>query len=248
MIKAMNHRQDIHSSARDRYINEIIDKFKTCVGFTDLRESLDYEIKERTDGDYLIFYVTHPTERFYRILNDLLVEISEENIFREKTTIQKRTKLLRDRIQIPETQLLRKELIESMTIDQHKANEDFVDRYIKTVFQAEDQIVTSANHIVYGRRGAGKSSLLVYFMYQLLSEKKPYAWISMQTYSQRTDEGLINDILIELLEQLKEFSQDKERIFSLQEKIESLKEMNNPKKRNDRTNFAIYKKNSLGDR
>lgn len=52
-------------------------------------KEIDYEIKERTDGKYLIIYLCNPTERFFKILNEALESLSKENAYKERTTLKK---------------------------------------------------------------------------------------------------------------------------------------------------------------
>jgi hypothetical protein len=107
---------------------------------------------------------------------------------------------------LPETQFLRTTLSESLTATQHSFADDFFTRYIRSVSGDEEQIVSQSNHIVYGRRGAGKSSLLAYLMHNLRQSASPYAWVNMQTYSGRNDIGTVAEVLIDITNQLQEYA------------------------------------------
>ncbi|MCK6473497.1 MAG: ATP-binding protein [Planctomycetes bacterium] len=168
--------------------------------------ALDHCIKDRPDGPYLIIEVAKPNERLYRALNETLPEISEENPFKERVTLSSRKKNPPDRLGLPETQLLKAELSESLTVDRHTYTDNFLDRYIKSVFGYEDQIVTASNYIVYGRRGSGKSSLLAYAMHQCKQKSEPYVWIDMQVYSQMGRVEITLDILREIIGHLAKLS------------------------------------------
>jgi hypothetical protein len=72
------------------------------------------------------------------------------------------------------------------------------------VFGAEEQITASANNVVYGRRGAGKSMLLLYAMHSRHSSEKPSAWVDMQVYARREDDAVIADVLRDILQQTSE--------------------------------------------
>ena len=64
----------------------------------------------------------------------------------------------RDRIvEGPEVELLLKLLSESQNVNRYSFGAEFFSRYTQTVSGAEQQIVSKANHIVFGRRGAGKT-------------------------------------------------------------------------------------------
>jgi hypothetical protein len=143
--------------------------------------------------------VGNPTERLFRALAEVVAEIPETNPFHNKVTLKKQS---RDPwISSPEARLLQRVLSESLTVDQHTFADDFFSRYIRSVFGAEDQIESAGNHIVFGRRGSGKSSLLVYAMRRLEAEGRPYAWVSMQTYDRRGDHRVIASVLVETLDQ-----------------------------------------------
>lgn len=139
----------------------------------------------------------------------------------DDTTIIKRPKSPSERLLISEVQLLRTVLSESLTVTQHSFEDDFFSRYTTSV-GAEVQIKSHGNHIVYGRRGAGKSSLLAFFMHSLRQENKPYAWVAMQTYSGREDIQVVADVLMEIVEQLQKYSIALADLNKVQLKLESL--------------------------
>ena len=60
----------------------------------------------------------------------------------------------------------------------------------------------SANHIVFGRRGAGKSSLLLYAMRLREKENQPTVWVDMQVYEKRSDNRIVLDVFSDALRQL----------------------------------------------
>lgn len=207
------------------FLQEIIEKFKTNTRLP----SIEYELKGRADGDYLIIYLSHTTDRFFKLLQKSLSSLSNENPFKEKTTIKKRLSKPSNYLKLPETQFLRTILSESLTASQHSFSDDFFSRYIKSVTGDEEQIISQSNHIVYGRRGSGKSSLLAYLMHNLRQSSSPFAWVNIQTYSGRSDTGAIAEIFIDILEQLtsyypelEKFLPDFELITSQNESLESL--------------------------
>jgi hypothetical protein len=93
-------------------------------------------------------------------------------------------------------------LSESLNISRLSFKEDFFARYTTSVSNAESQIKAAANHIVFGRRGAGKSSLLLYALRSRDIESEPSAWVDMQVYERRNDNRVVLDIMNEVLHQL----------------------------------------------
>lgn len=187
---------------QQKYLDEVVNQFKKLTRLTHVQ----YELKERSEGDYLIIYLGNPTDRFFKLLQQSLDALSEGNPYKQRTTIKKRASSPNNRLQLPETQFLRTILSESLTATQHSFADDFFTRYIRSVSGDEEQIVSQSNHIVYGRRGAGKSSLLAYLMHNLRQSTSPYAWVNIQTYSGRSDVGTVAEVLIDITNQLQGYA------------------------------------------
>lgn len=203
---------------QDKYLEEAINQFKQLTRLT----QVTHELKERSEGDYLIIYLSNPTERFFKLLQQTLEALPEENPYKKRTTIKKRILSPSNRLQLPETQFLRTILSESLTVTEHSFAEDFFTRYIRSVSGDEEQIVSQSNHIVYGRRGAGKSSLLAYLMHNLRKSASPYAWVTIQTYSGRNDIATIAEVLIDITNQLQDYASNKAEIEALLPNIETV--------------------------
>lgn len=178
--------------------DELVDRVSKSLSNT----RLDYEIKDRADGPYLVFHVVQPSEHIFRALRHAQSELNEDHPFKHRATIQKRGGTATDRIQLPETQLLRTVLSESLTVDAYTFGNDFFSRYIPSVFEYENQILSESNNLVYGRRGSGKSSLLAYAKHRRENAGLPYAWIAMQPYYGRDDIQVSIDVFSDLISQL----------------------------------------------
>jgi Cdc6-like AAA superfamily ATPase len=166
---------------------------------------LSYEIKDRADGPFLVFHLAYPTDRFFRILKEVVDSLPEASAFKDRVTIQTRKNAPVGRLQLPETYLLRTALSESLTVDRYTFGDDYFTRYTPSVTDLERQITSNANYIVYGRRGSGKSSLLAYAMHHLIDNKAPFAWISMQAYANQGGVFVTADIFRDILSQLSQF-------------------------------------------
>lgn len=75
---------------------------------------------------------------------------------------------------------------------------------------------------MFGRRGSGKSTLLVYAAKKLEAEKRPYAWIAMQTYEKRGDEKVTIEVLLEVLAQLDTSASNRVELDELTARLRSL--------------------------
>ena len=166
----------------------------------------DWYLKSRPDGEYLIIEFASPTEFHFGIHNAIVASLPDDNYFKERSAIQIRRKAPKFRLLLPETQLLKKVIAESLTIDKNSFNDNFFSRYTASVAGLEEQISTKANFVVYGRRGAGKSSLLAYALHTAIKNSDPYSWIAMQTFSKRSDSQAIPAIISAILFELNKLS------------------------------------------
>jgi hypothetical protein len=167
-------------------------------------QGVEYEIKTRPDGQALILRVANPTERFYKVLQEISPTVAG-GLFPASTvisTVQKRTPS--NPLNSPEARYFLRILSESLNINRFSFKDDFFARYTKSVSNAEAQITASANHIVYGRRGAGKSSLLLYALRSRERDDLPSAWLDMQVYEKRKDNRVVLDVFMEVFRQLGE--------------------------------------------
>lgn len=162
----------------------------------------DWYLKDRPDGPYLIIQFANPTEQHYRIHNSLVSALPEDNPLKERSTVQARRTSPKNRLLLPETQMLKRVISDSLTIDRNSFNDDFFSRYTASVTALEQQITTNANYVIYGRRGAGKSSLLAYAMHSAISVRAPYSWVPMQTFARRNDHQVVPAVIAAILHDL----------------------------------------------
>lgn len=162
----------------------------------------DWYFKKRPDGPYLVIECAAPSEHHYKILNDLMDRLPDDNPLKGRAAVQSRKSAPRNRLLLPETQLLKKVITESLTIDKNSFNDDFFSRYTASVTGLEQLVTTKSNFVVYGRRGAGKSSLLAYAMHQAQEDGFPYSWVAMQTFAKRKDFEVIPAVLAAILYEL----------------------------------------------
>lgn len=99
-----------------------------------------------------------------------------------------------------ECQLLQGLLAESLTIGKESLRSDFHAKSIPFLGGEERRISNQANHVVFGRRGAGKSSLLLHACMTAEREGKPFVWLAMQNYQGRRDFLVIPQVLYEVFD------------------------------------------------
>ena len=115
-----------------------------------------------------------------------------------------------------ETQILQRLISESLTVGRSTLESDFHEKFIPFLGGEERRIYSKTNHVVFGRRGAGKSSLVLYACHQARKDNLPFCWIAMQQYRRRSDLQVIPQVLSEIVEALRaEPDSDPVRINSL---------------------------------
>lgn len=182
---------------QEKTLKEIKGRFEEL---SELR-GLQSEIKKTVDGPVLIIYVSYISDRFYSILTNAIKDIIGDEQSPGAVAALKRLPQS-NLVDGPEARLLVKTLSESQNVSRHSFRDDFFERYTKSVTGAEEQIVSKANHIVFGRRGAGKSMLLLYGLNRLARSNVASAWVDMQLYNGRNDEGVYADVVAEIVRML----------------------------------------------
>lgn len=177
-------------------VKQFLEQFEVRSGLF----GIEYETRDRSDGQALILKVANPTERLYRVLGEIGVPQPTDGLL--IPTLEKRTPA--NRLESPEARYFLRILSESLNINRFSFKDDFFARYTKSVSNAESQITAAANHIVFGRRGAGKSSLLLYAMRTREKQSQPSAWLDMQVYEKRTDHVIVLDVFADVFKQLNE--------------------------------------------
>lgn len=176
---------------------------------------LEHFVKNRPDGDYLVFEVAKPNTNFYSIISEIDNNLADDHPFKERIVLQERKKRPADVFDMPEISFLRRELTQSLTVHRNTFKDDFFNRYTTSVQNYESDIVGNANFIVYGRRGAGKSSLLAYAMHKLIELDREVVWIAMQAYSGRADTQAIFSILAEIFRAMEDAPRTSDELISL---------------------------------
>ncbi len=186
--------------------NSLLETFKRDFEAQSGLRGVRYKVKDRSDGPLLTFGIANPTDRLFAIVESIHSKLIGDSTSELRVTLQKARPP--NLLQSAEGRLLLRTLSESLNINKDSFKDDFFIRYTKSVSGAEEQIAAAANHIVFGRRGAGKSSLLLYGLHSRAKLALPSVWIDMQVYSQRDDIAVALDVLREILNQTRTELQD----------------------------------------
>lgn len=185
---------------------------------------LDCYEKSRPDGNYLIFEAAAPSKIIFSTIEEINSALPEDHAFKDRIAVSRRKSKPKSRLALPETKLFRREISESLTVDQNTFGENFLQRYTPSVSNLEEQVVSNANCIIYGRRGAGKSSLLGYAMHNIKLSNGNYAWIAMQTYNGRSDQQAIASVLSEIVDAISKIQKDESIVNALKIKLDAIAE------------------------
>jgi hypothetical protein len=185
-------------------------------------------IKSRPDGEYIIFEVAKPNNRLYAALERANKSLPTDHPFRDRNSLATRHRKPNNALDIPETKILQRELSESLTVDRHTFGDDYLSRYMESVSNLEQSIVGNANYIVYGRRGSGKSSLLAYALHSLRKLGYPSSWVAMQTYSGRSDNQAVANVLLESLNEASNYVESKVEFTKVTGALEQLVDGSDP--------------------
>lgn len=200
-------------------IEEILNRFSAICNIY----KPSYELIDKAGEDYLAIHVGKINEIYAAAISQIRNELGDTNEFAERVFLKEKRPVSWLRSQ--ETQILQKLLGESLTVGKSTLESEFHKKFIPFLGGEERKIYSDANHIVYGRRGAGKSSLILYAANRAREDGFPYVWIAIQQYRGRKDLQVIPQILYEIVNSLQsDMLSDGELFDRMKEKISRLED------------------------
>ena len=179
----------------DLKCKEIVAEFERLSGLNGVKWSSVY----KQSSTILVINLSNPSERFFEFLEQASNNVGIDDLFLTPTLKSYGGDV--NLIDAPEGKYLVKSLSETLNVNRFTFGGEFFSRYTKSVSGAETQIAATANHVVLGRRGAGKSMLLLFAWHTREARGAPSVWVDMQVYSGRSDLDSIKDVLTEIVEQ-----------------------------------------------
>ncbi len=197
---------------------QIIDRFATACNITYPHHS----IVDKAGEKYLAIHVGRINDVYAQELSALRKELrSSDNVFSDRVFLKPKTP--RSWLQSTETQLLQRLLAQSLTIGKSSLSSSFHQKFIPFLGGEERRIYSDTNHVVFGRRGAGKSSLVLYACNQAKRDGIPFSWIALQQYRGRDDLQVIPQVLYEITDAIQgEPGAEPERMSRLHSVIHEL--------------------------
>ena len=160
-----------------------------------------YEVVNKAGLDYLAIQVGSINDVYAAGIERIKAESESANPFGERIFLRATPPTIW--LNSHETQILQRLISESLTVGRSTLQSDFYDKFIPFLGGEEGRIYSRANHVVFGRRGAGKSSLVLYACHQAQKAGLPFCWIALQQYRRRDDLLVIPQILAEIVESLR---------------------------------------------
>ena len=217
--------------------NHIVERFSSICNIL----PPEYDVINKAGDDYLAIYVGRINDIYARAINKIKDEENETNIFLKE-------KKPKSWLTSNESQLLQQLLSQSLTVGKSTLQSNFHKKFIPFLGGEERKIYSDSNQVVFGRRGAGKSSLILYAANKAKNDNYPFVWIALQQYLGRKDLQVIPQVLYEIIDGLAIYEKnDVGRILRLKEKIALLEDKGSEIKKSDIEIFLpIFSRDLLG--
>ncbi|MBF0269997.1 MAG: ATP-binding protein [Alphaproteobacteria bacterium] len=161
-------------------------------------------IVDKAGEQFLAIHVGAINDLYTEALSVVRNELAGTNEYAERVFLKPITP--KPWLQSLEVQLLQRVFSESLTVGKGTLDSRFHEKFIPFLGGEERRIYSAANHVVFGRRGAGKSSLVLYACSQAKRESKPYSWIALQQYRGRIDLQVIPQVLYEIVDSVSKYT------------------------------------------
>lgn len=196
---------------------EFVERFSTVCNTTVPK----WTLVDKAGETYLAIHVGVINDLYTDALAAVREELAESNEFTDRVFLKQSTP--KPWLRSLEVQLLQRIFAESLTVGKGTLDSGFHRKFIPFLGGEERRIYSEANHVVFGRRGAGKSSLVLYACHQAQREHRPFAWIALQQYSGRDDLLVVPQVLYEIVDSVSKYPKaEKERVERLRKVVYSL--------------------------
>jgi hypothetical protein len=150
---------------------------------------------------FLNFHVGREEAKFYfECLGRVDDELPMDHLFRGRVTLK--VVPVSSFLESPEADLLRVLISRSLIVERQKADSLSHIEFVPFRRKEDMLIVQPANHLVVGRRGVGKSTLILIATKKIRKQGDMPIWLELQPYHRRADSATIIDVLCELIREL----------------------------------------------
>lgn len=178
----------------DWTLEQIREKFLDLTGLADI----DIDTERLGHDHFVRFLVGQDAPLYRRALEIIDRELSTKSSFHGRLTL----KPTKEKFTLAsnEADLLRSLITRSLRVTSGKLSEDLTVEFVSFRGREEQTISQPANHVILGRRGVGKSSLILLGVKKLSASGHLPVWLDLQPYRGRTDPGCVVEVLREILQ------------------------------------------------
>lgn len=161
------------------------------------------EVSEEIAGPetFLRFRVCKDAPLYRRVLAQIDEGLPDEHPFHGRLSLD--VQKTADTLNSPEVELLRSLITQSLRVTTELAESGAIVEFMPFRGGQHNRVVQPANHAILGRRGVGKSSLILMAFKKVRGRGDFPVWIDLEPYAGRSDGQAGADISLEVLRDLK---------------------------------------------
>jgi hypothetical protein len=209
-------------------LDDIRNRFVQATG----TEPIRVEVEQAGPEQFLTIVVGRDAPLYSEGLLEINQQLTDRHPFYGR--LQIRSEPAGDILQSPEIELLRSLIGRSLVVSPATAESRDVVSIAPFRGHQDIELMQQANHIVIGRRGVGKSSLIMATVKKLQSRGDLTVWIDMQRYHRRDDLACVAQLLDEILASLVESGNADHEISDLRSRLSAFVARQDPAERDIR--------------
>lgn len=191
---------------QERRIEEIRRRFASLTGISDVQTELEQAGLET----FLRFCVGRDTPLYRRALARINQELPDDDPFRGSLSL--RAEGRKEVLTSKEIELLRSLITRSLRVTSDKAQESPVIEFVSFPGGEEHRAIQPTNHAILGRRGVGKSSLILMAHRRIQQDGNIPIWIDLQAYRARNESTAALEIIYEIFQEAKTLAETLEGV------------------------------------
>jgi hypothetical protein len=160
----------------------------------------EIEVIEETAGPepFLRFLVGQDAPLYRHVLTVIDGELPPSSQYKGRLSLKPSKQ--KYKLDSKETDLLRSLITRSLRVTSEQVSGELIIKFVPFRGREDQTITQPANHVIQGRRGVGKSSLVLLGVRKLLSTGHRPVWVDMQPYRGRSDNRCIIEIIREIVQ------------------------------------------------
>lgn len=159
---------------------------------------------------FLRFRVTRDAPLYRRVLAQIDETLPDDHPYHGRLSLD--VQKTADTLNSPEVELLRSLITRSLRVTTELADTGAIVEFMPFRGGQHNRVVQPANHAILGRRGVGKSSLILMAFKKLRERGDLPVWIDLEPYAGRVDSEAAAGIAVEILRDLRASAQARPQI------------------------------------